>query len=169
MRTIKITETDLKRIVSKVLQESHDGKNNRYMFFQNLKQMKRQCDLLLNLDESTVSEILDNGHDWADDHITESKNNLDQVFDFLMNEIHGEDIRNMDFDVEVVEEGKKELVQNYAQGVRRRPKQNSKYIPQHTPTGTQYRYVKVRCLVLTGKNIVQVPIASCYFEIYDYI
>ena len=107
MRTIKITETDLKRIVSKVLQESHDGKNNRYMFFQNLKQMKRQCDLLLNLDESTVSEILDNGHDWADDHITESKNNLDQVFDFLMNEIHGEDIRNMDFDVEVVEEGKK--------------------------------------------------------------
>lgn len=107
MRTIKITETDLKRIVSKVLRESNEGKNNRYMFFQNLKQMKRQCDLLLNLDESTVSEILDNGHDWADDHITESKNNLDQVFDFLMNEIHGEDIRNMDFDVEVVEEGKK--------------------------------------------------------------
>jgi hypothetical protein len=33
-----------------------------------------------------VTEILNNGHDWADDHITEAKNNLDQVFDFMMNE-----------------------------------------------------------------------------------
>jgi hypothetical protein len=77
------------------------------MFFQNLEQMKRQCDLLLNLDEHTVSQILDDGHDWADDHVSEAKNNLDQVFDFMMNEIHGDDIRTMDVDIEVMEEGKK--------------------------------------------------------------
>jgi hypothetical protein len=48
--------------------------------------MRRQCDLLLDLDESMVEEILENGHDWAQDHISEAKNNMDQVFDFLMNE-----------------------------------------------------------------------------------
>jgi hypothetical protein len=33
-----------------------------------------------------VEEILEDGHDWAQDHISEAKNNMDQVFDFLMNE-----------------------------------------------------------------------------------
>jgi hypothetical protein len=56
------------------------------MFFSNLEQMRRQCDLLLDLDHSMIEEILDNGHDWAQDHIAEAKNNMDQVFDFLMNE-----------------------------------------------------------------------------------
>jgi len=107
MRVVKITETELAKLVVKVLSEDHEGRNNRYMFFQNLEQMKRQCDLLLNLDEHTVSQILDDGHDWADDHVSEAKNNLDQVFDFMMNEIHGDDIRTMDVDIEVMEEGKK--------------------------------------------------------------
>ena len=56
------------------------------MFFSNLEQMKRQCDILLDMDEEEVSSILENGHDWAQDHIAEAKNNMDQVFDFLMNE-----------------------------------------------------------------------------------
>jgi hypothetical protein len=56
------------------------------MFFSNLEQMRRQCDLLLDLDQSMIEQILDNGHDWAQDHISEAKNNMDQVFDFLMNE-----------------------------------------------------------------------------------
>lgn len=61
-------------------------KNDRYMFFSNLEQMERQCGLLLNLNHDEIQSILDNGHDWAQDHIAEAKNNLDQVFDFLMNE-----------------------------------------------------------------------------------
>jgi hypothetical protein len=56
------------------------------MFFSNLEQMRRQCDLLLDLDQNMVESILENGHDWAQDHISEAKNNMDQVFDFLMNE-----------------------------------------------------------------------------------
>ena len=60
--------------------------NTRYMFFQNLEQMKRQCEMLLQMDESMIESLLNNGHDWADDHISEAKNNMDQVFDFLMNE-----------------------------------------------------------------------------------
>lgn len=68
--------------IKKILKEQSD----RYMFFSNLEQMRRQCDLLLELERDMVDSILDNGHDWAQDHIAEAKNNLDQVFDFLMNE-----------------------------------------------------------------------------------
>jgi hypothetical protein len=48
--------------------------------------MRRQCDILLDMDPEMVEGVLENGHDWAQDHIAEAKNNMDQVFDFLMNE-----------------------------------------------------------------------------------
>jgi hypothetical protein len=68
-----------------LMESSHD-RSDRYMFFSNLEQMRRQCGLLLDLDHDMVEGILDEGHDWAQDHIAEAKNNLDQVFDFMMNE-----------------------------------------------------------------------------------
>ena len=96
-RIIKLTENDLNEIVRKVLNEENE-KSDRYMFFSNLEQMIRQCELLLGLDEDEIEQILDNGHDWAQDHIAEAKNNLDQVFDFIMNETNGGDIEN-DYDI----------------------------------------------------------------------
>jgi len=77
---------NINRIIKKVLKEEENKMSSRYMFFSNLEQMRRQCDLLLDLDQSMIEQILDNGHDWAQDHISEAKNNMDQVFDFLMNE-----------------------------------------------------------------------------------
>ena len=103
-RVIKLNESDLASIVKRVLLEGDDMRSNRYMFFSNLKQMKRQCELLLELDEDVVTEILNNGHDLADDHITESKNNMDQVFDFMMNEINGD---GEDMEDDFVTEGRK--------------------------------------------------------------
>jgi hypothetical protein len=82
-RIIRLNESDVTNLVKRVLNEQ---KGERYMFFSNLQQIRRQCDLLLDLDESMIESILDNGHDWAQDHISEAKNNMDQVFDFLMNE-----------------------------------------------------------------------------------
>ena len=76
----------LDRIIRQVLREENEDRSSRYMFFSNLEQMRRQCDLLLDLDKEMVESILENGHDWAQDHISEAKNNMDQVFDFLMNE-----------------------------------------------------------------------------------
>jgi hypothetical protein len=72
----------MEKLIKKILKEESE----RYMFFSNLEQMRRQCDLLLDLEKNMVESILDGGHDWAQDHIAEAKNNLDQVFDFLMNE-----------------------------------------------------------------------------------
>ena len=77
---------NLDRIIRKVIRETHEEHSSRYMFFSNLEQMRRQCDLLLDLDRDMIEGILENGHDWAQDHIAEAKNNMDQVFDFLMNE-----------------------------------------------------------------------------------
>jgi hypothetical protein len=76
----------LDNIIRKVLRESDKDRSSRYMFFSNLQQMRRQCDLLLELDPDMIESILEDGHDWAQDHIAEAKNNMDQVFDFLMNE-----------------------------------------------------------------------------------
>ena len=100
----------IENIIRKVLNESHDEETSRYMFFSNLQQMRRQCDMLLELDHSMIEEILENGHDWAQDHIAEAKNNMDQVFDFLMNETkkHGMQMSmNIDDEDMVMMEGRK--------------------------------------------------------------
>ena len=98
---------NIERIIRKVLKEEEEHRSGRYMFFSNLEQMRRQCDLLLDLDEEMVESILENGHDWAQDHIAEAKNNMDQVFDFIMNESKNEDNDISDYDDEVVMEGRK--------------------------------------------------------------
>jgi len=94
-------------LIKKILRE--ETESNRYMFFQNLQQMKRQCEMLLELNEDEVSSILENGHDWAQDHIAESKNNMDQVFDFIMNEIKG---GNNILESEITEKQKKNTPTN---------------------------------------------------------
>jgi hypothetical protein len=117
-KVIKLSETDLKNIIRVALKEA-EHEHNRYMFFSNLEQMKRQAELLLDLDPDQIHSILENGHDWADDHITVAKENLDQVFDFMMNEINGEDDEDMMMidDIAVMEGRKKTGTKLCARGV----------------------------------------------------
>jgi len=107
---IKLNESGINKLVNRVLREmdddmmsdpTHNKRSDRYMFFSNLEQMRRQCDMLLDMDQDTIESILENGHDWAQDHIAEAKNNMDQVFDFLMNEI------KRDGNTDMMMEGKK--------------------------------------------------------------
>lgn len=79
----------IRNIIKQVLHEEY---SSRYMFFQNIEQIKRQCEILLEMNQDEITTILEDGHDWAQDHIAEAKNNMDQVFDFIMNEVKGEDI-----------------------------------------------------------------------------
>jgi hypothetical protein len=101
-KIVKLTEKDLSHLVKRVLSEEQESEN--YMFFSNLKQIARQCQMLLEMDEEMIDQILQNGHDWADDHVSEAKTNMDQVFDFIMNEK-----RKMDqyVDYEEMTEGRK--------------------------------------------------------------
>jgi hypothetical protein len=82
-KVFKLKESELIKIIEKVVKEQTE---ERYMFFSNLEQIQRQMGLLLDLNHDQVSEILENGHDWAQDHIATAKESIDQVFDFLMNE-----------------------------------------------------------------------------------
>ena len=100
---------NLNKIIRRVLMEEEEHRSSRYMFFSNLEQMRRQCDLLLDLDQEMVESILENGHDWAQDHISEAKNNMDQVFDFIMNESKKDGMEmsmNID-DKDMMSEGRK--------------------------------------------------------------
>ncbi len=101
---MKNLENKIKIQLQKLLNEGMEPETVNYMFFSNLKQMHRQCELLLNeFDPEMIDSILQNGHDWASDHIAEAKNNMDQVFDFLMNEKTKNQIQESE---EELEEGK---------------------------------------------------------------
>ena len=62
-----------------------------YMFFGNLKTIKKYVDAMLQMDPRQVQGILTNGHDWAADHVATSKDDIQEVGDFLMNAMHHED------------------------------------------------------------------------------
>jgi hypothetical protein len=53
-----------------------------YMFFGNLKTMKRLVDRLLEMDENEIDQLLTE-HDWASDHISVATENLEHVFNFI--------------------------------------------------------------------------------------
>jgi hypothetical protein len=75
--------------------EQEEPENDRYMFFSNLQQIHRQMGILLEKDPEMIHSILENGHDWAQDHIATAKESIDQVFDFIMNEENGDDNEEM--------------------------------------------------------------------------
>ena len=80
--------------------EQEEPENDRYMFFSNLEQIHRQMGILLEKDPEMIHSILENGHDWAQDHIATAKESIDQVFDFIMNEENGDD--DEDFEDEII-------------------------------------------------------------------
>lgn len=92
----KLSKTDLKKLAKvkgktgqrarlaqtlSKLKEHQETQN--YMFFGNLQTIKRLVDKMLEMDESKVDSILSNGHNWALDHITTSKDDVEEVFNFL--------------------------------------------------------------------------------------
>jgi hypothetical protein len=62
----------------------NEGPEN-YMVFGNLKSIKKNVETLLAMDPTKVDEIIQNGHDWAQDHISVANENLDQVTHFFTN------------------------------------------------------------------------------------
>jgi len=56
-KVIKLNETDLETLVKKALKEQIQEPAN-YMFFSNLQQIRRQCDMLLELDPQMIDEII---------------------------------------------------------------------------------------------------------------
>jgi hypothetical protein len=98
MKVIKLKENDLRKYIAKIIKENQSTEN--YMFFSNLQQIHRQCEMLMKMDPQELDQIIKNGHDWADDHVSEAKNNMDQVFDFFMNETKSKDKQDVTADMD---------------------------------------------------------------------
>jgi hypothetical protein len=144
------------KLIKKVLKEQSD----RYMFFSNLEQMRRQCDLLLDLERDMVDSILDNGHDWAQDHIAEAKNNLDQVFDFMMNETKKDGMEmsmNMDDKDMVMSEGRKKTGTKLCSRGKAAAKAKFKVYPSAYGNGYGVQVCKGRMPGLDGKKRCSPP------------
>jgi hypothetical protein len=146
-KIVKLTEKDLSDLVKKVLSEGEMTTN--YMFFSNLQQIARQCKMLLDLDPEMIDEILQDGHDWADDHVSEAKTNMDQVFDFIMNEK-----RKMDqyVDYEVVNEGRKKTGTKLCARGKAAAKSKFKVYPSAYANGYAVLVCKGRMPGLDGKK-----------------
>lgn len=67
-----------------------------YMFFQNIEQIKNQCDELLMIDKSTIDSILKNGHDWAADHVSTSKDDIEEVYNFITSKLKSGNSSNLE-------------------------------------------------------------------------
>ena len=143
-------------LIRKVIKEESD----RYMFFSNLEQMRRQCDLLLDLERDMVDSILDNGHDWAQDHIAEAKNNMDQVFDFLMNETKKDGMEmsmNIDDKDMVMSEGRKKSGTKLCARGKAAAKSKFKVYPSAYANGFAVQVCKGRMPGLDGKKKCSSP------------
>ena len=156
MKRIKLTESDLQRLVKRVIEEQG---SDRYMFFSNLEQMRRQCDILLSKNRDEIDTILDNGHDWAQDHIAEAKNNMDQVFDFLMNEFEGEESLDDQTDDEemVMMEGRKKSGTKLCARGYAAAKSKFKVFPSAYSNGFGVQVCKGRMRGLDGKKKCSPP------------
>jgi hypothetical protein len=82
MKKLILTKEQYEKL-SKILSEQED----RYMFFSNLEQIRDQATELLQYDKTQVEQLLDDGHDWAQDHIASSTESIDQVYDFMKNHL----------------------------------------------------------------------------------
>jgi hypothetical protein len=135
MKVIRLKENDLRKYITKIINENKMTEN--YMFFSNLQQIHRQCEMLMKMDPQELDQIIQNGHDWADDHVSEAKNNMDQVFDFFMNETKRKDSQDVTADMDqfsLNEEG--ELNEKCWDGYKQvgSKMKNGKKVPNCVPT-----------------------------------
>ena len=81
---IKMKKSELRQIIKEELSKTLNENSEKYMFFQNLETIKKEVEEMLSLDPQMVDAILANGHDWAADHVSTSKDDIEEVHNFLM-------------------------------------------------------------------------------------
>jgi hypothetical protein len=66
--------------------DKEDKEIKNYMFFNNLITIKEKIDKMIAMDKHVVDKMLSDGHDWANDHIATSKDDVEEVFNWLQSE-----------------------------------------------------------------------------------
>lgn len=67
--------------------ESHKSGEVSYMFFNNLETIMKQASHLRKMNQGQVDKILNDGHNWAEDHMSTTKENLSHVHGYFTNKI----------------------------------------------------------------------------------
>lgn len=83
---------DFKKKATEIAEDSHmEGEHGKqhYMFFQNLASIKHYIDEIMKMNPDDVDNLIKNGHDWAADHIATSKDDIQEVADWIRNEMEG--------------------------------------------------------------------------------
>lgn len=62
--------------------KSGESYEPNYMVIQNLKQIVRNANEILSMDEKKILELMAH-HPWAVDHLTTSKDDIEEVYNFL--------------------------------------------------------------------------------------
>lgn len=62
--------------------------NENYMFFANIENIHRMCEEILAMDKNSIDKVLSDGHGWATDHIATSKDDVEEVYNFLKTHSH---------------------------------------------------------------------------------
>ncbi len=166
MRVIRLKENDLKNYISKIIKENKMTEN--YMFFSNLQQIHRQCEMLMKMDPQELDQIIKNGHDWADDHVSEAKNNMDQVFDFFMNETKRKDTQDVTADIDQFSLNEEDqLDEKCWDGYKQvgGKKKNGKMVPNCVPTNEASSSAQQAAIAINMKKQGKSPKNESYEEI----
>ena len=57
--------------------------------FSNLKSINDKVDNLLDMNKELIDEMLSDGHDWANDHVTSSRDDIEEVYNWITTNIKG--------------------------------------------------------------------------------
>jgi hypothetical protein len=94
-------ESEIQSICSELPVEIAEGRiydhyeQKNYMFFSNVENIHRMCEEIIKMNEGDVDDILSE-HGWALDHMATSKDDIEEVYSFLMtHEPSGETERHL--------------------------------------------------------------------------
>ena len=65
------------------LTKEGENESNNYMFWQNLKNINEDAIEMLKMNQQEVDSLIADGHAWAVDHISTSKDDVEEVYHFL--------------------------------------------------------------------------------------
>lgn len=86
-RAGNMTEDNSEMVPGAEQHEGHEhGDHQHYMFFQNIASIKHHIEEILKMNPEQIDDLLKNGHDWASDHIATSKDDIQEVAEWLRNE-----------------------------------------------------------------------------------
>lgn len=83
-KIIKITESQLKKLIDEQITETNDHDDGSYMVLSNLVMIKDYIDTILKYKhQSDFNSLITGEHAWAADHIATSKDDIQEVSNFI--------------------------------------------------------------------------------------